>query len=644
MQRFLQVISFSVKGFLLITFVLASSRSWGGFFEMPEITEMPDLERKSMLKDLNVPSVRDRDPDPNSGPRLNVLKFKLEGIVEYPELGITKAEIDELIESIRYDLMQEYNVQESGFTQKELEDVSKLLVEIEEETTDRHVTELEVQKLIWLVRDQRSNRGVTLGTIETVADRITRYYRERGFILAKAYIPQQEVRDGIVTLTLLLGALGDVEVSGNELYDANYISATFDEWLSKPVTSSVTEENLYLINDFPGIAATGFFQPGRQVGDTLLNITVRAEQPYEVNFRMDNHGSDQTGEYRFYAEGIINNPLGTADKLELATLLTASPDNTVYGQLRYSSRLLSPRFKLSAGYSSNDFSLGAGSSSQVNDLQLAGSTEQYDVTATYSFKRSRANNFIGELKYNEVESVIRSEAVSGGIELPLGDTVANLWFTFRFDVLDEENKFLHQGDVSLISGKFKEGAEQAILGEVLEQDTHYSIFEVNYSLLTFWKIPYFNSDTRLIYRTALQYASSSLSSINQFSLAGPTRARGYSVNQFSADNAVYMGVDWIFNAPGWFDMQIGKSNLNQMVNPSIFLDMSYGESISLNLDEKDASAELTNVGIGFQFSYLKNIRGNLQLAFPVHEDFSSQDITVDDENVRLVFDFQYNFL
>ena len=76
--------------------------SLAGFLEMPEITEMPDFERKSMLKDLDIPSVRDRDPDPESGPRLNVEKFKLQGIVEYPELGITKADIDKLIDGIRF--------------------------------------------------------------------------------------------------------------------------------------------------------------------------------------------------------------------------------------------------------------------------------------------------------------------------------------------------------------------------------------------------------------------------------------------------------------------------------------------------------------------------------------------------------------
>jgi len=46
--------------FVFVVFCLPLN-AMAGFLEMPEITEMPELERKSMLKDLDIPSVRDRD-------------------------------------------------------------------------------------------------------------------------------------------------------------------------------------------------------------------------------------------------------------------------------------------------------------------------------------------------------------------------------------------------------------------------------------------------------------------------------------------------------------------------------------------------------------------------------------------------------
>jgi hypothetical protein len=189
-----------------------------GFLEMPDTSEVPEYERESLLLDLDVPALRDRDPNPEAGPRLNVKEFRVQGLVEYPEFGITRKAIIEQVEKIRFDMMEEGELLESGYTINEIKEVSDLVAQIEQETDGRHVDPVDVQKLVFLIREQRRQRGITLGMIETVADIITRYYRERGFILAKAYIPKQHVRDGVVTITLLLGELGEVEANNNKLY------------------------------------------------------------------------------------------------------------------------------------------------------------------------------------------------------------------------------------------------------------------------------------------------------------------------------------------------------------------------------------------------------------------------------------------
>ena len=168
-------------------------------------------------------------------------------------------------------------------------------------------------------------------------------YRERGFILAKAYIPKQEVRDGIVTLTLLLGILGNVEVNKNKMYSTSTLKSVFDGLLTKPVTSDQIEENLYLINDFPGIAVNGFFEPGNQVGDTKLNINVKQEDRYKYNVRLDNHGTTATGLYRSYLDFQVNNPLGTADLINASILYASAPSNTQFWRLYYQTKLFSPR-------------------------------------------------------------------------------------------------------------------------------------------------------------------------------------------------------------------------------------------------------------------------------------------------------------
>ena len=117
----------------------------------------------------------------------------------------------------------------------------------------------------------------------------------------------------------------------------------------------------------------------------------------------------------------------------------------------------------------------------------------------------------------------------------------------------------------------------------------------------------------------------------------------YAPNQFSADIGIYAGVDWIFDGPDFFDINIGNANLQEVMRPFLFLDASWGEIQSLVEDEDDDTGELVGAGFGLQFYYGETFQGNLQLAFPLHEKFSSADIIVPDDDYRLVFDFQYRF-
>lgn len=595
---------------------------------------MPDFERKSMLKDLDIPSVRDRDPDPESGPRLNILKFKLQGIVEFPEMGITKAEIDKLIEGVRFELMEEFKVLKSGYTQTETDEVTDLLTEIEEETMDRHVSDLELQKMVWLVREQRSSRGVTLGQIELVADRITNFYRERGFILAKAYIPEQEVRDGVVTLTLLLGALGEVVATGNKMYKPEIITSVFDNDLAVPVTSAMVEENIYLINDYPGLAVQGFFEPGAQVGDTKLNLTVKTEDPYHANVRYDNHGSEDTGDQRIYGDILFNNLAGAADVLHIAALNSFSPGNTTYWQLRYSLNLFHPRWRIALGRTENQFNIAENEGDILTQLNVSGVTLQSDTTLTYKIKRSRVENYYIDYKRENIESDLSIGDINIGF---LDDEIVNDSLTFGYDVLNEASRSLHQGAVTLVSGDLVAGVDPG-------QEDAFDIFISDYTYLTFFKIPYFDTDTRFILRSSLQATEQALSSISQFSLGGPTKSRGHAINQFSADSAAYIGMDWVLNWPSWMDFGIfSDQTLKSVSQPFFFVDAAYGIKKTLTIGEEDSEATLYSAGLGFRIFYLNNFQGNLQFAVPLKSEFTDPDLGEPDDGVRSVFDFQYSF-
>lgn len=619
-----------------------------GFLEMPDTTEVPDMERESLLKDLDIPSVRERDADPMAGPRLNITEFRVQGVVEYPELGITRESLNKLVEGIRFEMMGEGEMLDSGYTLDEVSEISDLVATIEAETQGQKVGPDEVQRLVFLIRDQRQRRGVTVGMVETVADTITRYYRERGFILAKAYIPEQRVRDGVVTLTLLLGNLGELTVLNNKNYKDKTLQSIFRPVIGKPVTAGNIEERLYFVNDLPGMSAQAYFEPGSQVGDTRLNINVVREKSFSGNVRLDNHGSENTGEYRLYTDGYWYNPGGFGDQLHIGILGTFDPSNSLYGSIHYGVPLFSPRAKFTFGGSTNDFV-----SETLQGVTLTGTSVVYDATLNYILKRSRVKNLSTELRLSEVSSEI--EEKEGRLQLEdgeLDDTIRNVDLVFNFDVLLEQWRAMHQGGVRLTYGEF-------VKGRNFHQDENPLSLAFNYSLIKFAKVPFTNANSRIQARFAGQYSETSLPSTSQFSLAGPTKLRAFDINQFNADSGAYLSVDWIFSGPGFLDLQLGGERLSDVLQPYVFAEAGYGDSkdsgrpiirpgAAATPKQPGSWTVMSDVGVGLRLSMRSNFRANLSYAYVTsyHSDLGplTEESTKDlEERSKFYFDMQYSF-
>lgn len=617
--------------FSFIGSFIAISEVKADFLKMPEIEELRKIKESTLLKDMNIPAVRDRMPDPLAGPRLAVAEFRIQGLVEFPDLGITREAIAALVEEIRVNLMEEGKLLQSGYTLKELGELSDLLVDIEEETIDRHVTSLEVQKLVWLIRAQQGKRGVTIGQIEGVASRITQFYRERGFILAKAYIPKQQVRDGIVNLTVLLGTLGEVVIQNNDMYDSNLLIKAFDDYIGKPVTSQTVEENLYIINSFPGISVDGYFEAGKQVGDTQLNVNVRDERSFNFSTRIDNHGTEDTGLHRLFLDAQVNNLLGVADYFHLSVLQSVFPFGTTYGQLSYESHLFSPRVRVGFDISENQFV----SDQSAGIAELSGVVNVYGGHARYIAQRSRKRNSSYEFRMERINSDLQYGEISESGRY-LDQTISNYYMSYDFDTLDDENKLLHEVNLTYNKGYLEFDYTQAL-------DRHFNIYSVDYTLLSFLTVPFTDSQSRLILKSHLQYSGQALSSISRYSLTGPTKIRGFSQSFFTGDDAAYVGLDWMFNSPEIFDFSFYNVDFNNVFKPFVFIDYGFGYRYSLQEGEPNATAQLADIGLGVQISHNSGLSGTIQVAFPLMSDLDIIGEEPEYDSTLLTFNIQYSF-
>ncbi len=177
---------------------------------------------------------------------------------------------------------------------------------------------------------------IKLGQILDVADAIEQMYRDKGYILVRAYVPPQRVRDGVFTINVVEGKIAHVTVEGGTPATQAQIESYVRPSLNRsPMPLAVMERSLLLSNDLPGVVAAGTLKPSEDIpGASDVAITV--DQPRVTGgLGADNRGSRFSGLWTLNADAEVNSILNSAD--QLAGTFTTSPDASeqVAGQLRY---------------------------------------------------------------------------------------------------------------------------------------------------------------------------------------------------------------------------------------------------------------------------------------------------------------------
>ncbi len=173
------------------------------------------------------------------------------------------------------------------------------------------------------------NRKLTLNEIYDAADQITNLYRTHGYIVAKAYVPEQDARGGTLRIKLIVGQRAAVTLQNHSLVDSGLLQGVIDHALapSPYLHKDEIERAMLLISDLPGagfprIAAS----PGKQPETTDLNFVTPEVPRYEGYILGDNYGYPYTGRLRMSGAVSVNSPLGWGDRLSLFGLLTQNTE------------------------------------------------------------------------------------------------------------------------------------------------------------------------------------------------------------------------------------------------------------------------------------------------------------------------------
>jgi len=231
------------------------------------------------------------------------------------------------------------------------------------------------------------NRPLDFAQLQAAAAAVAETYRAAGWVV-NAYLPQQDIQDGIVTIHVIEAVFGKVKMEStlSKRVAPSQIEAIFaaQQATGASLSADNLDRALLLADDLPGVTVAGSLAAGSREGETDL-ILKSADEPLVIGeVAIDNTGSRSTGADRLTANLNLTSPFGMGDLLSANAIHTRGSD---YLRLGYTLPLGSDGWRVGLNASDLRYKLIT-----LDPDKDKGSSSVVGLEASYPILRSRLAN------------------------------------------------------------------------------------------------------------------------------------------------------------------------------------------------------------------------------------------------------------
>lgn len=260
----------------------------------------------------------------------------------------------------------------------------------------REVSVIELDGAQRLSRNERDQivsayrgRCLTVGDLERLLGDVTKAYIDRGYAAARAYLPEQDLADGSLTVLVLEGEIARVELAPGS--SGVWITGAFPGASGRPLNLRDLEQGLDQLNRLSSNDARLSLRPGDRPGESVVVIENTPGRRVYGSLTADNLGAESTGRQQYGAtisfEGLLGlNELISVTQRESEPFRQRSSVHS--GSTSVFASLPIGRALFSGGWSRSDYgSLLETAGGQR--LQLEGDSETVFAGATIAALRTR---------------------------------------------------------------------------------------------------------------------------------------------------------------------------------------------------------------------------------------------------------------
>lgn len=432
----------------------------------------------------------------------------------------------------------------------------------------------------------------TFADIETARVALQQRYYAAGFGAVQVFVPEQEMRGGVVRLRIVEARTASVSVVGARFHSESNIKASVPGLTvaQSPNTRKIAE-SLDAANENPSKQTRLSFKAGAKAGDIDATLQVNDEKPWRVFATLDNTGTRETGRLRL-GLGYQHANVFDLDHVFTARYITAPEklnDVSIYG--------LSYRIPL---YSLGDSVEFFGGYSDVNSGIVA---DVFNVSgkgtvlgARYNQRLAKRGDYKSGLVYGIDYRAYKNFIDFSG--LPIGNDVTvrpiSLGYFGRLESAKANGGFFLTLIRNIPGGS--NGSDAAFAAARAGASNDYSLlrygFDVSRTVFGDWQLQA---------RGEGQYAREPLVPGEQFGLGGINSVRGFREREISDDRGFYGSIE--LGTPD-FSKYIGLGSGS--ARAAVFYDFGATSRVD-PLPGESGGTSIASVGAGLRIGIGKNI-------------------------------------
>ena len=452
-------------------------------------------------------------------------------------------------------------------------------------------------------------KSLSFDDIQKAAKRIQNFYRDEGYFLAQVYIPEQEVKNGVIIIYISEGKLDSkqpFEIKKNNLRLKEGVSESyFIEGMKGKFTQKGLERAILNFNEVPGIDAKVTLKPGKDAYSTSIVIDASEGPAVTGSIFLDNYGNRYTGQNRATGTVFINNPTKIGDQITF-NMITAPTGNFSLNQLGYNFPIGRDGMRGTLSFNQLKYKIGK---DLKTSPQSKGDAFTYKANVKYPLLRSAERALLilagYNLKdmYNETTGVETSDKIIESFDSSiLFQNIDNIFLGGYMQALLKQSF----GELDLSGASTDLSSDQGSSGAKTDGS-------FNKTYIQFLRIQRIVERLDLQILGSMQFASQNLDSSEKFTLGGIGGIRAFPSGEASGDEGRKVGIDLRYKPNSSYinlfdNMQYGlfydygnikqyKDLLNiSMTTPNkyslkgwgAFLDMFSGNDYSLKLGVADS--------------------------------------------------------